>query len=277
MKAIKTYKKVVACVLAVTISAGATGFYAYNQKKNAAVINTSAVETETAVQDTEAVTRIAAEGTPFKDETVYVLCNNNSSVRDVIVSDWLKNPEALTDLADVSNLSDITNVKGDETFLEKGSDMTWEAGGNDIYYKGYSHSSLPVTVSMTYTLDGVSYDNPDDLKGKSGHLVIEWQYTNNQEVRTKINDRNVKLYVPFMATSTAILDNKVFQNVEVTNGKIISDGEKMIAVGMTFPGLSESLDLSNMKDIDIEIPETFTLEADVTDFSMEQFCYSCYK
>ncbi|MBR7085018.1 MAG: hypothetical protein IKI37_07570, partial [Oscillospiraceae bacterium] len=206
MKEMKTYKKVVACILAVVISAGATGFYAYNQKKNAAVINTSAVETETAVQDTEAVTRIAAEGNPFKDETVYVLCNNNSAVRDVIVSDWLKNPEALTDLADVSNLSDITNLKGDEDYSSEGSDMTWEAGGNDIYYKGYSHKELPVTVNMTYTLDGVSYDNPDDIKGKSGHLVIEWQYTNNQEVRTKINDRNVKLYVPFMATSTAILD-----------------------------------------------------------------------
>ena len=79
----KTYKKVVACILAIAVSAGATGFYAYSQKKNAAVINTSAVETETAVQDTVSAARTAADGTAFKDETVYVLCNNNSSVRDI--------------------------------------------------------------------------------------------------------------------------------------------------------------------------------------------------
>ena len=162
----KTYKKVVACILAVAVSAGATGFYAYNQKKNTAVINTSALETETSVQDSASVTRTAAEGSPFKDETVYVLCNNNSNIRDIVVSDWLKNPEALSDLNDFSNLSEITNVKGDETYSGSG-DMTWNAGGNDIYYKGHSSDELPVTVTMTYTLDGVTYDNPDDIKGKA--------------------------------------------------------------------------------------------------------------
>ena len=40
--------------------------------------------------------------------------------KEVIVSDWLKNPEGLDDLKDASILENIENVKGEETFQEQG-------------------------------------------------------------------------------------------------------------------------------------------------------------
>ena len=265
----KKYQKMIACSVAIAISAGTTGAYAFSQRHNASAINTDTVETETpVVQEKNITERVSADGQPFKSETVYVLCNSDSTIRDIIVSDWLKNPKALGNIADVSTLSNIQNVKGDETFAQSGEDLTWFAGGNDIYYKGQSNETLPVDVNVTYTLDGRRV-SLNDIKGKSGHLVIEYTYTNNAVVTQTVNGKDRRIAVPFMAASTAILSNDVFQNVTVTNGRVISDGEKMIVVGMAFPSLAESLGLDEMENFDMEIPESFTIEADVQNFEMQ--------
>ena len=42
-------------------------------------------------------------------------------------------------------LKDIENVKGDETFKQDGSKLTWQADGNDIYYQGTSTKETPVS------------------------------------------------------------------------------------------------------------------------------------
>lgn len=56
--------------------------------------------------------------------------------------------------------------------------------------------------------------------------------------------------------------------------RMLSDGQRNIAVGVGLPGLSDSLDLKSVdKDLDIDIPEGFTMEADVTDFSMSSTFY----
>nr|MCR4646612.1 hypothetical protein [Oscillospiraceae bacterium] len=265
----KKYQKILASLLAVAVSAGATGAFAYRHRDAAAVTHTeTAEETQPAEETTEAASeeRKPAAGKPFKDETVYVLCNNSAGVRDVIVSDWLKNPGALPGLTDVSSLTNIENVKGDESFTGQGTSLRWDAAGNDIYYKGKSDGELPVTVNVEYILDGQTV-SPDALKGKSGHLRIEWHYTNNTAVAQRVGGSSRNICVPFLTASTALLDTNVFRNVSVTNGRVISDGERLIVIGMAFPGLSESLGLDET-DLDIEIPETFSIEADVENFTM---------
>ena len=72
-----------------------------------------------------------------------------------------------------------------------------------------------------------------------------------------------------MATGMFLPTDK-FKNVTVDNGKIVSDGDRNIVVGACgLPGLSDSLDLDEEIKKDIEIPEGFTIEADVTDYKME--------
>ena len=115
----KQYRKWIAGMLAVLISAGATGSLAYAKNK------TKPEQEQASVSDPEADTqqdrseRSAADGRACKDETVYVLCNADASVKKVIVSDWLKNTPALSAIADVSGLSGIVNVKGDEPFTQQ--------------------------------------------------------------------------------------------------------------------------------------------------------------
>ena len=212
----KKYQRIIASVLAVAISGSATGAYAYSQRRDASAhthTDTAAsVQTLPAVTAPAADARQAAAGNAFKDETVYVLCNNDASIKDIIVSDWLKNPGALSSLADCSTLTDIENVKGDETFTEAGTALNWNASGSDIYYKGKSDKELPVGVTMTYTLNGKRVD-PDAIKGQSGHLVIEWHYENRTAVTRTVAGKSRRIAVPFLAASTAILDTNLFKNV----------------------------------------------------------------
>lgn len=202
-----------------------------------------------------------------KEETVYVLADSTGKERKVIVSDHLINDENKKTIEDASDLKDIENVKGDETFKQDGSKLTWQADGNDIYYQGTSTKETPVSQTITYSLDGKEV-KPEDLAGKSGKVTIRFDYTNNETVKTKIAGKEEEIYVPFAAVSGMVLDDS-FSNVKVTNGKVISDGKNNIVVGYALPGLKESLDVDDSDfDGDVSIPDYVEVTADVENFSL---------
>ena len=63
-----------------------------------------------------------------KEETVYVISGADGAVQKLIVSDWLKNTGKETTLSDLSELTDITNVKGEESFTQnEKNNVDWEA------------------------------------------------------------------------------------------------------------------------------------------------------
>ena len=53
-----------------------------------------------------------------KEETVYVLSDANGNTNEVTVSTWLKNADGADGLNDKTNLTDIENVKGYETYTQ---------------------------------------------------------------------------------------------------------------------------------------------------------------
>lgn len=97
-----------------------------------------------------------ASTTPTKEETVYVFSKADGSVKNTIVSDWLKNVKKDNRLQDVSNLTDIENTEGNQSYTTSasGSQLSWDANGSDIYYQGNTTQQAPVTVKVTYKLDG---------------------------------------------------------------------------------------------------------------------------
>ncbi len=201
-----------------------------------------------------------------KDETVYIITGADGTAEKVIVSDWLKNNGKYARISDVSALEDIENVKGDEEYLENGPEAgSWNADGNDIYYQGRSSKELPAGIKISYYLDGKQI-SPEELAGKSGKVRIRFDYENNRYETVEINGKTEKIYVPFAMLTGVLLDDSVFSDVEVTNGKIINDGNRTVAVGFALPGLKENLGLTNEK---IDIPDYFELTADVTDFKLE--------
>ena len=264
----KIAKKIVAGSMAVMMAAGLAGTYEYHSN----VMQVQAAEQKD--KDTQELKETAenvladhttdSEDTGFsKEESVYVKADASGNVKKTTVSEWLKNPEKGT-ISDTSELKDIKNVKGDETF-ETGSNnnVSWKSEGNDIYYQGTIDKELPVDVKVSYKLDGKSI-SPEDLKGKSGKVEIQFSYDNKSKQTVNVNGEDVEMYTPFTMVSAMMLSSDEYSNVSVENGKLISDGDKNIVVGVAFPGLADDLNLKDL-DMDIDIPETVTITADVKD------------
>lgn len=205
-----------------------------------------------------------------KEETVYVIANADGSPQKLIVSDWLKNAMGSETIEDSTELTNIVNVKGDESFKQKeGSLGVWDAAGNDIYYQGNIEKELPVDMKVTYHLNGKAV-SPDALAGQSGKVTIRFDYTNRQKEAVMVGEKKEELYVPFVLLTSMVLDNENFHNIEISNGKIINDGERTIVMGYAMPGLKDNLDIGS-EDFNVEeldIPEYVELTADVTDFEL---------
>lgn len=202
-------------------------------------------------------TKTSSSATPAKNETVYVKVDDAGNQKDVTVSDQLKNISSLGTIDDVSDLKDIKNVKGDETFSENNGKLVWQGDKKDICYQGTTTKKIPVGMKVTYELDGKKV-SADDLEGKSGHLKIHYEYQNTSADSGK--------YTPFLMATGLLMDGEKFSNVTVDNGKVISDGDRNIVIGMGLPQLKEQLTSVSSKVDDLDIPDSFTVEADVTDY-----------
>ena len=211
--------------------------------------------------------------TAGKEETVYAILDAGGNPVETIVSEWLKNPEGKDDLSDVTELQDISVVKGDSSYVADGEKkVTWKTGGNDVYYQGTTTKELPVKVSIQYELDG-NVVEPSVLEGASGHLKMTFSYENNTAKEVTVAGEKCTIYQPFVMLSGLILDNEKVSNVTVENGSAVNNGDSTMVFGIAMPGLKESLGMNDLKnddgeEIDINIPENVVIEADITDFSL---------
>ena len=230
--------RIIAVVLAAALVcslAGVSALAAGKQKNDTA--SPAAAQTDSA--DT---TPSSATG-----ETVYVIANADGSAKKVIVSQKYDPDDPNAAQEAQSSLTDAQNVKDDNC------------------WQGTTDKPLPVTMHITYTLDGKSV-SADALAGKSGHVTMRFDYENTQYETKTIAGKSQRIYVPFAVLTGAILDSDNFRNVSVTNGKLVDDGDHTVVVGMAFPGLQENLALDTDK---LEIPSYVEVSADVTDFSIE--------
>jgi putative membrane protein len=223
---------------------------------------------QAAAAETETPSQIM---TAQKEETVYVISDPAGSVDRIIVSDWLKNTGLTDTLEDKTILSDIENLKGDETFTEsEDGGICWEAGGKDIFYQGTADKELPVTISVTALLDGDEI-SPQELEGKSGKLTIRWQYENHAEKKVTLEEEESTLHVPFAALTAFMPDENIWSDLEVTNGRALSDGEHTLVIGMAFPGVAEDLKMPAYAQLtglgDAQVPDYVEITGQVQDFT----------
>lgn len=265
MSNLKKYMpKVLSGALSLTILCSTIGAASYS----AGAKSTGAETMNRNITDTSSTVKSVSENKIqklSKNETVYVIANADGSAKKVIVSDWIKNTAKAKSFEDISNLNNIENVKGDETYTVNENNMyEWSADGNDIYYQGTGKSQLPVGLSVSYTLDGRKI-SADKLAGKSGKVKIRFDYTNRQSEKIKIDGKEEEIYVPFVMLTGMMLDNDVFRNVEVSNGKVINDGSHTYVAGFALPKMQSNL---NIDSKDFEIPDYVEITADVKNFEL---------
>ena len=199
-----------------------------------------------------------------KSETVYSNLDSNGKAYKTIVSTQLTNEDKSDEITDISNLLNIENTNGDETFKKKGNQIVWDSNGNNIYYKGESDKQLPVECKITYELNGEEI-SAEELKGKSGNVKIKINYTNNEKHIVSINGKQVTMYTPFIIVAGTKIDNAKNKNIQITNGKIVDNGESTLAVGIAMPGMQENIGISKSK---IDIPEEIEISMETEDFEM---------
>ena len=255
----KTGLKILSGVLCTAVLCGGVSAFSY-------AAGSKNVQPQSSVQPEALGAEKDAEQASFaKDETVYVIAGADGSVQKIIVSDWIKNELSSAQIRDSSELSDVKTVKGNNSYTMNSENMrVWDAQGGDVYYQGDIAKELPVDLRVSYTLDGNSVA-PDQVAGKSGKVTIRFDYKNNQYEMVEIDGKQEKIYVPFAMLTGMILDNDRFRNIEVSNGKIINDGERTIIAGLAFPGLQEDLGLD--PDV-LKLPDYVEISADVQNFDL---------
>jgi len=274
MKKIKTnFSKGTAVLLTVVLICCSMGIPAFADNRNEKETETAETEEkESSAATREKTVTLSDQDREqlTKEETVYVIADAGGSTKKLIVSDWLKNAIGSDQLEDVTELTNISNVKGEESFQKGSGPLTvWDAAGNDIYYQGNIQKELPIELKVSYYLNGRQI-SPEKLAGQSGKVKIRFDYINRQKEKVMIGEKEEELYVPFVVITGIAVENDTFQNIDVSNGRVINDGERSVVMGYAMPGFKDNLETGSEEfDLDeIDIPDYVEITADVTEFEL---------
>ena len=206
-----------------------------------------------------------------KSENVYAVMNADGSIKSTTVSEHLYNANGLSGVTDVSSLTDIQNTESDAAFTQDGEKLVWNTDDTDVYYKGTTDRDLPISAKVTYTLDGVT-DSLENLMGKSGHLTIRIDLTNNETGTVNVNGTDRTIVTPLI-TAVGVIFGEDASNVTAEHGVIESAAKSNVAAFVTLPGVKDSLsgllpeDLSTVEDY---LQDSVTVEADVENLAAPQ-------
>ena len=179
-----------------------------------------------------------------KDETVYTNLSYLGKSKESTVVNKLEyhNEE---EFVDETELKKILNINGDEKYKKDGNSIIWTTDNKDIFYQGTTEKELPITVDIKYYLNNKKI-SPKKLKGKKGNIKVVMNFKNNEQ--HFYNGKTI--YTPFAVTVGTIIDSTKNTNIEVSNGKVVETGTKSMLVALSSPGLTESLGLSEERDLD---------------------------
>ena len=184
-----------------------------------------------------------------KEETVYTKLNTDGSVKTILVNEHLINTDKLDSIEDYSDLENILNINSDNTFTKNDNMLTWDSKGSDIFYQGTTSKSMPISEVITYKLNGKDIELKD-LIGKSGKVEITLKYNNSDKHVVSVNGSSQTLYTPFVVTTATMISTDGNTDIEVTNGKVVSNGNNYVVVGLSAPGLYESMKMDELKNFD---------------------------
>ena len=213
-----------------------------------------------------------------KTETVYVNLDNSGNCVKTIVSDWLHTIKAGVYIDDVTNLSEIENVKDDSYPEVNGQNLRWHMNTTDLYYQGVSDAKLPLDFEIKYYLNGI--ETPvEDVVGKSGTVKVEITIHNTDEYTVSVNGTDTVMYNPLLVVGGVVLSESKFQNISVENGRAVGDGSKQYAIFSGFPGISDSLGISSAAIQDggettVNFSDTFSITAEATDFELGNLMFA---
>ena len=218
----------------------------------------------------------ASKATFEKSETVYTVMNADGSAKSTTVSEHLYSANGLSSVTDRSTLTNIQNTESSAEFTQDGEKLVWNTDDTDVYYKGETTRPLPITAKVTYQMDGV--ETPlEDLIGKSGHLTVTVDLTNNETGTVEVNGKTRTIVTPLI-TAVGVVFGEDASNVTAEHGVLESAAKSSVAAFVTLPGVKDSLDgllPSDLSSIEDYLQDRVTVEADVTALTAPQIFLAC--
>ncbi|MDD6155369.1 MAG: hypothetical protein PUB39_07445 [Eubacteriales bacterium] len=258
------YKKIIAGALAVAMVGGSAAVYTARSTSYADEDNGTQKEFEQAANNLINSAN-SSDDELSKEETTYAVLNADGSTKKVYVNEWLKNGTDDAVIDDYTTLKDFKNISGDEEYTTSGNSVTWHANGKDIKYQASYTGKLPVTVKVTYYLNGKKTD-PDKMAGKSGDVEIHFSYDVNESRTVLSSGSSYNLKQPYAVVSGLMLDTNDFSDVSINSGKIVEQGNNDFVVGLAFPEMNENLDISKSS---VDIPDEVVVRAQTSDFHID--------
>ena len=211
-----------------------------------------------------------------KSETVYAVMNDDGSISSTTVSEHVYSASGLSNVTDKSSLTNIQNTESDAAFTQNGEDITWNTDDTDVYYKGDTDRSLPISAKITYAMDGQEAAL-EDLIGKSGHLTVTIALTNSETDAITVNGAERTIVTPLI-TAVGVIFGEDASNVTAEHGIIESAAKSSVAAFVTLPGVKDSLSgllPDEVDSIEDYLQDTITVEADVTELTCPQVMMAC--
>lgn len=217
-------------------------------------------------------------GLAKKTETVYVNLDTHGNATQTIVSDWIHTTQSQVFVDDVTNLTQIENIKDDSVPDHSGQALRWYMDKTDIYYQGKSEAPLPLSFEISYSLNGVPM-TADEIAGKSGSVEITVKMKNNDAHVVRVYGKDVTMYSPMVVIGGVTMNENNFQNISVTNGKSVGNGNNQIALLVGFPGINDSLGLTDLpqnpdSEMQYSFDDTFVISADVDKFELGNIMFA---
>ena len=187
-----------------------------------------------------------------KTESIFNNLNTDGSVSKTTVTNHICS-KIKEEYEDESELDDIINLNGNETFTKDGNTLKWKSDGKDIYYQGTTTKESPIKITINYYLNGEK-KKAKEMVGKKGNVKIEINLENTSKNKVNINGKIEEVYTPFVVMGGTIIDTKNNSNITVTNGKVVETGSKSLVASIASPGLYESLSVEKLNSLNkIEI------------------------
>ena len=239
-------------IAATACAAALIGFASFPLLSNVQKAIGEGISQQQLVAEAQAATDSSDSGVT-KDETVHVKLANDGTLRSASSTVTLKNAGSLPVIADTSSLYNIACSDDDLEWAAGAGILAWSAQGENVTYTGdvdTSANALPLSVKVTYKLDGEPV-SAADIVGKSGAVTISYAFENATDI-------------PFAAIATLEMDDDVFSEISVDNGRTMAGTDSTTAVGVCFPGLEAQLNVD-----DLDIPSSFEITAQAKNFSLE--------
>ena len=217
-------------------------------------------------------------GMAKKTETVYVNLDHSGTKTKTIVSDWIHSDRAEVYVDDVTNLDTVENLKGDIDPVQFKNFMRWNMKTTDLYYQGETDKELPLQFEISYSLNGTPV-TAENLIGQSGRVEITIRMKNTDPYDVRIDGTPYVMYNPMLVIGGVSLLESKFQNISVKNGQVKGNGTTQVAVLVGFPGINDSLGLTDKPsevngDSNYTFDDTFVISADTTDFELGNIMFA---